>query len=516
MSYIAYQISDSERSKIWSKFPPKYKNKKTDHITYQFGPKKGTELPDQPKVVIAYGYAHEEGIEALVCSVDGKLFRPDGKRFHITLSHNEKRKPVHSNDVIQKGFDEIIPFKIAIEDVLLKENMKVIVESLQDVKKLKFYKALDAKGDIYMVGGSVRDEMLGKNPKDIDLLVTKLSYDEIADIIEPFGKVNKVGKSFGVIKFKADETGEEYDIALPRREVKTSEGHKGFDVESDKDLPIEKDLERRDFTINSFAIDKKGDIVDPFGGQEDLKKKLIRVVNPRAFSEDPLRMLRAVQFASRLGFKIEPNTLEMIKKNAHSIKEISGERIIIEFDKIVNKGDMSVAVDLLDRTGLYKEIFNSTVGPSKAPRKLLKKAKTMGEFIFLLTAAENFVQDDVSDLWHSKFKGDKETEKELHALNLAFMPQNSIGEYRYLAHRIYKISPDVFSSSILSEKMKSAINDLKTKYPKTLKDLKIDGTDLSLLQIKGAEIGKKLDYALRGVYNDDVKNNHSDLLEYIK
>src|SRR5690606_8675300 len=142
-------------------------------------------------------------------------------------------------------------------------------------------------------------------------------------------------------KFKPHGSVEDIDIAIPRTERATGEGgHKGFEVSSDHNLPIEKDLERRDFTINAIAKDINGNVIDPFGGQRDLKEKIIRVVNPQAFSDDPLRMLRAVQFAARFGFPIEPKTEQLIKANAHRIREIAAERILIELEKIVKKGDV--------------------------------------------------------------------------------------------------------------------------------------------------------------------------------
>ena len=98
--------------------------------------------------------------------------------------------------------------------------------------------------------------------------------------------------------------------------IKNLAGHKGFDVTSDHTLPIEKDLERRDFTINSIAKDAEGNLIDPYKGIEDIKTKTIRLTNPEAFADDPLRMLRAIAQAARFGFTIEPHTFDMIQKNA--------------------------------------------------------------------------------------------------------------------------------------------------------------------------------------------------------
>lgn len=192
-----------------------------------------------------------------------------------------------------------------------------------------------AGGKIYSVGGAVRDGILNKPSKDLDLLITGLPLDKIEQILTKYGRTDNVGKSFGIIKFNHPKLGE-LDIAIPRTERANGQGgYQGFDVVADHELPIEKDLERRDFTINAMAKDSDGNMIDPYNGQQDLKDKMIRMVNPQAFKDDPLRMIRAVQFAARFGFGIEPQTMEAIKENAARIKEISPERILIEFDKII-------------------------------------------------------------------------------------------------------------------------------------------------------------------------------------
>jgi len=151
-----------------------------------------------------------------------------------------------------------------------------------------------AGGKIYEVGGSVRDRLLNIPRKDKDLLITGLPIELIVNLIKQYGKTILAGKSFGVIKFSPHiEKDVTIDIAIPRKEVSTGVGHRDFTVEYDPDLPIEQDLARRDFTINAMAYDiEKGEIIDPFGGKEDLRNKIIRVVFPQAFAEDPLRLLR--------------------------------------------------------------------------------------------------------------------------------------------------------------------------------------------------------------------------------
>ena len=197
-------------------------------------------------------------------------------------------------------------------------------------------------GKIYQIGGVVRDEMLGKVSKDLDLLVVGVELDKLGKALEPFGNVNLVGKSFGIIKFKPEGTTEEIDISIPRIDSKsTGKGHKDFEVKLGKGITLQQDQLRRDFWINALAKDlDTGKVID-IGrkGMTDLKKKEIRMISPVAFEEDPLRMLRAVQFAARFEFKIESKTFEEIKKNAKSISTVSAERFQEEFRKMFTKAE---------------------------------------------------------------------------------------------------------------------------------------------------------------------------------
>ncbi|OGQ07352.1 MAG: hypothetical protein A3G32_05120 [Deltaproteobacteria bacterium RIFCSPLOWO2_12_FULL_40_28] len=234
------------------------------------------------------------------------------------------------------------------------------MSSLDAIASLDFVKKLQAHGgEVYLVGGNVRDYFLGYPHKDLDLIIRKLSYEQIVSILSKLGTVNKVGKFFGILKFRAKNNPDlEIDLSLPRVEKSTGTGHRDFDVDFDPNLPIEKDLERRDFTINAMAMDlTSNQLIDPFHGSKDLKNKLIRQVFSKAFEEDPLRMLRAVQFASRFNFEIEPHTLESMTKHAALIKTISKERIIEEIRKLFLAQKPSIGFHIMRKTRLLGEVF---------------------------------------------------------------------------------------------------------------------------------------------------------------
>ncbi|PIR25120.1 MAG: hypothetical protein COV43_06850 [Deltaproteobacteria bacterium CG11_big_fil_rev_8_21_14_0_20_42_23] len=233
--------------------------------------------------------------------------------------------------------------------------------------------------ELYEVGGVVRDHLLGRETNDNDYLVRCLPVDELIKILKPFGKVALVGKSFGVIKFSPHaKPSVEIDFALPRKEVSTGEGHRDFDVMFDHMLPVAEDLSRRDFTINAIAKSvNTGEIIDPFHGQEDIKKKLIRMVFPKAFEEDPLRMLRAIQFAARLHFSLEAETKLAIQKHASLISTVSPERIIEELRKLLLADKPSLGFDLMHETGLLEKAF-----PEIALLKKTEQDKKPGDTVY--------------------------------------------------------------------------------------------------------------------------------------
>lgn len=214
-------------------------------------------------------------------------------------------------------------------------------------------------GDVYIVGGFVRDLYLGSASEDgIDFLITHHSEEKILKKLKPFGKADLVGKSFGVIKFMIK--GKTYDIALPRKDRPKEaavRGHKDFVISTDPDIPLEKDLERRDFRCNSIAVRlSDGQVFDPFGGLEDIETKIIRLTNPETFPEDPLRVLRAARFASVLGFSVDPVVYE-ISKNI-DLTGLSIERINEEFFKILLNSPLpSVGLEELFRLDALRQLF---------------------------------------------------------------------------------------------------------------------------------------------------------------
>jgi tRNA nucleotidyltransferase (CCA-adding enzyme) len=177
----------------------------------------------------------------------------------------------------------------------------------------------------YLVGGAVRDKLLGIPVKDRDWVVVGTTPDEMLN-----KGFKPVGKDFPV--FLHPETKEEY--ALARTERKSGKGYKGFTFHTSSDVTLEEDLQRRDLTINAIAEDENGNLIDPYAGEVDLQEKMLRHVSP-AFVEDPLRVLRIARFAATLGFKIAPETMALLKEIADSdeLDALVAERVWTEMEK---------------------------------------------------------------------------------------------------------------------------------------------------------------------------------------
>ena len=196
------------------------------------------------------------------------------------------------------------------------------------------------------VGGCVRDHYLNIATKDIDIEVYGLSYKQILKTLKPHFHVAWVGQSFGTVKVDND-----IDLSMPRTESKIEAGHKGFDVVPNPFLEPTVALSRRDFTINAIGIRLDGTVIDPFGGMHDLRNGILRAPT-EAFCEDPLRVLRGMQFAARFGFTMEERTLELCQRVLPEYDTLSAERIWTEWQKWAVKGRFpSKGLQLLRNSG---------------------------------------------------------------------------------------------------------------------------------------------------------------------
>ncbi|MFN2528354.1 MAG: CCA tRNA nucleotidyltransferase [Candidatus Baltobacteraceae bacterium] len=218
-------------------------------------------------------------------------------------------------------------------------------------------------GCLFAVGGRVRDELRQASEgvavpyKDLDYVVRGVSFAELRRRLGSLGRVDLVGASFAVLKVTIE--GATVDVALPRRERSLGVGHREFEIESGPDIPITDDLARRDFRMNMIARALPGgELLDPYGGEADIRARRIDIVTPEAFQEDPLRMLRAAQFAARFGYEVTPSTKAAMGEAASLVASVSPERIGEELTKLFERAPKpSVGLEILRETGLLEHLW---------------------------------------------------------------------------------------------------------------------------------------------------------------
>lgn len=250
----------------------------------------------------------------------------------------------------------------------MKKNFKNLLKRVpkttpwvQDILKKK------PTTSIYIVGGAVRDTLLDVQAPEIDLVVTGIPAETLQKILEQHGTVHLVGRIFGVFKFSPSDSEEIFDIALPRTEhTLGTGGYRDFDVQSDHTLPIEQDLERRDFTINALALNiTTEELVDTTGGLDDIQNKTIRAIGEpeKRFTEDYSRLLRALRFAIKTGFTIETETYKSLKTMITHLGDThpeTGDRLVPyeviarEFLSSLEANPLAL-MDLWDESGALKQ-----------------------------------------------------------------------------------------------------------------------------------------------------------------
>jgi len=207
-------------------------------------------------------------------------------------------------------------------------------------------------GRALLVGGCVRDLLMGQEPKDWDVEVYGIEPEKLRALLDQIGPVNVVGEAFTVYKLGAD-----LDVSLPRRERKLGRGHRAFVIEGDPSMTIEDAARRRDFTINSIMQDPlTGEVIDPFGGRADIESRILRAVSLDTFAEDSLRVLRAAQFAARFEFEIEPETVALCR--SIDLSDLPPERIWKEMEKLlVLPRSPAIGLQWLRELGAIKKLF---------------------------------------------------------------------------------------------------------------------------------------------------------------
>src|SRR5687768_4878860 len=209
----------------------------------------------------------------------------------------------------------------------------------------------DGGGRALCVGGFVRDRLLGRPSKDLDMEVFGIPQDQLLALLKSLGRVEPVGQAFPVYKLGA------IDVALPRRESKTGRGHKGFTVEGDPSMTFEEAARRRDFTINAIGWDPLTDeYLDPFNGRRHLELRVLKLVDSVTFRDDSLRVLRALQFTARFELTIDPETARICA--SIPLDDLPAERIWGEFEKLLLQAERpSIGFALARELGVIRQLL---------------------------------------------------------------------------------------------------------------------------------------------------------------
>ena len=407
--------------------------------------------------------------------------------------------------------------------------------------------------DAYLVGGAVRDELLGLESKDADFVVPGVDYDGLRRALEPHGKVEDfevAGRRVGARLYPKDKQVRAaapagIEFAPPRAERSTGPGRHDFVIVADPRLSIEEDMARRDFTVNAIARRlETGELVDPFGGQGDLERRVLRTVGPRSFAEDPLRIVRGLRLVSQLGLTPDESTLQQMRDEAATVRLVSGERLGDELSKLLLGGQPARALRLARNTGVLAgllpeldpamdehtftvvqaaadagaslpvrlaALLHDSGKPSAPDTKHAARSAELGDpalerlryptrlraYVVRLIRGHSFQLDEVDERFARRFLRE-------HGEELAF---DLVAHKR--ADLTGKERPD---RERAVERLRELLEQELTQ-PHRLEDLAVDGGDLLELGYReGPELGRTLDALLDAVVDDPSLNTRDELL----
>jgi len=429
--------------------------------------------------------------------------------------------------------------------------------------------------DAYLVGGAVRDEQLGLESKDADFVVPGVDYDGLRRALEPHGRVEELevaGRRVGARLYPKDRNVRAaapagIEFAPPRAERSTGPGRHDFEIVADPSLSIEDDMARRDFTVNAVARRlETGDLVDPFGGVDDLKNGILRTVGPRSFAEDPLRIVRGLRLVSQLGLTPDEGTLQQMRDEADSVRLVSGERIggglhadgLGELSKLLLGAQPARALRLARDTGVLTALLpelEPTIGfVQESKRQHLPLDEHIFEVVQAAADADASLAVRLGALLHDAGKPGADGD---HAERGARLADQALGRLRYparlrtyvtrlvrahafplgevderFARRFLREHGDELAFDLVAHKeadlrgkrVPQAELDAAARlrrlleqervHPHRLEDLAVDGSDL--LQIgysEGPDLGRALESLLDAVVEHPELNTRETLLD---
>jgi tRNA nucleotidyltransferase/poly(A) polymerase len=424
--------------------------------------------------------------------------------------------------------------------------------------------------DAYLVGGAVRDELLGLESKDADFVVPGVDYQGLLRALEPHGKVEEFevgGRLVGARLYPRDRAVRAtapagIEFAPPRAERSTGPGRHDFEIVADPSLSIADDMARRDFTVNAIARRlETGALVDPFNGAEDLRNRVLRTVSGRSFAEDPLRIVRGLRLVSQLGLTPDEATLEQMRDEACNVRLVSGERLGDELAKLLLGAHPAAALRLARDTGVLGELLpelDETVGfEQSSERQHLPLDEHTFEVVQGAADANTNLAVRLAALLHDAGKPGHNGK---HAERSARLAQHALERLRYptrlrnyvvrliRAHSFPEREIDErfarrflreHGSELAFDLVAHKEADLRAKHvtqderdavahlrelleqersrPHRLEDLAVDGSDLlELGYTEGPELGRALAALLDAVVDDPSLNTREQLLARVR
>ena len=435
---------------------------------------------------------------------------------------------------------------------------KISINNFNEVE-IKILNKLNKCGKGYIVGGAIRDILLELKPKDVDF-ATNLSYETLKTLFSEYTP-KETGKSFGVLRIRINNI--DYEIAKFRKDIYGKEKKVSF-VDD-----IKNDLARRDFTINAMAYNQKEGIIDLYNGQKDIENRIINFIGnaEERIIEDPLRVLRAFRFMSRLDFSLSENTIEAIKKQKDLLKNIPEERITMEFSKLLLGENIKNTLTLMRDTGVLEliipefkatydfnqcnphhnlDLFNHIINVvSKVPADLELRYSALLHDI-AKPIVQTFDEKGIAHYKTHEIVGADMARDILTRLKLPVKLIDTVVEIIKKHMVLYKDITDKKFNKLLSEmgydnllrliehsiadnssknnEVVSTENDLHERLKRavekqmqvTVNDLAINGKDLIELGFTGKEIGEIKKELLDKYLSEEIQNNKEEMLEYVK
>lgn len=424
--------------------------------------------------------------------------------------------------------------------------------------------------DAYLVGGAVRDELLGLESKDADFVVPGVDYEGLRRALEPHGKVEEfevAGRLVGARLYPRDRRVRAaapagIEFAPPRAERSTGPGRHDFEIVADPSLSIADDMARRDFTVNAIARRlETGELVDPFDGAEDLRNRLLRTVSRRSFAEDPLRIVRGLRLVSQLGLTPDEGTLQQMRDEARNVRLVSGERLGDELAKLLFGADPAAALRLARDTGVLGELLpelEATFGfEQSSDRQHLPLDEHTFEVVQGTADANANLAVRLAALLHD---AGKPGENGKHAQRSARLAEHALERLRYptrLRNHVVRLirahsfpergiderfarrflrehgedlafdlvahkEADLHAKEVSQDELDSITRlrellEQERSRPHRLEDLAVDGSDLLALGYReGPELGRALDSLLDAVVDDPSLNTREQLLARVR